>query len=88
VASTNQFPTSFPIPASALYADASHPLTQGYHLLADRLFDDATFRKWLPRNDSERVSSEKALEQGVSTRKAKRVTKLRNQRQCAPSSPN
>ncbi len=32
---------------SALYADASHPLTEGYQLLANRLYHDATFQKWL-----------------------------------------
>jgi hypothetical protein len=32
---------------SALYADASHPLTQGYELLANRLCADETFRNWL-----------------------------------------
>ncbi len=32
---------------SALYADASHPLTEGYQLLANRLNDDATFRSWV-----------------------------------------
>ena len=32
---------------SLLYADASHPLTEGYQLLAQRLSTDATFRKWL-----------------------------------------
>ena len=32
---------------SPLYADASHPLTEGYQLLANRLFSDATFQKWL-----------------------------------------
>jgi hypothetical protein len=32
---------------SALYADASHPLTQGYELLAQRMLDEAAFRKWL-----------------------------------------
>jgi hypothetical protein len=35
-----------PLP-SALYADASHPLTEGYQLLAKRLTSDATFQKWL-----------------------------------------
>jgi hypothetical protein len=30
----------------ALYADASHPLTQGYQLLANRIFEDEDFRKW------------------------------------------
>ena len=32
---------------SALYADASHPLTQGYELLAKRMLEDAGFRRWL-----------------------------------------
>jgi hypothetical protein len=32
---------------SALYADASHPLTEGYQLLATRLRSDATFQKWM-----------------------------------------
>lgn len=32
---------------SALYADASHPLTEGYQLLAARLRSDATFQKWM-----------------------------------------
>jgi hypothetical protein len=31
---------------SALYADASHPLTQGYQLLAKRIFENEAFRKW------------------------------------------
>jgi hypothetical protein len=31
---------------SALYADASHPLTEGYEQLAKNLRDDATFQKW------------------------------------------
>jgi len=35
-----------PLP-SALYADASHPLTRGYELLGQRLYADATFQKWL-----------------------------------------
>ena len=35
-----------PLP-SALYADASHPLTEGYQLLASRLHGDATLRKWM-----------------------------------------
>jgi hypothetical protein len=34
-----------PLP-SALYADASHPLTEGYRLLARRLLADPAFRKW------------------------------------------
>ncbi len=32
---------------SALYADASHPLTEGYRLLAERLYGDAVFQRWL-----------------------------------------
>ena len=32
---------------SLLYADASHPLTEGYHVLANHLYSDATFQKWL-----------------------------------------
>ena len=32
---------------SELYADASHPLTDGYKLLAKRIFSDERFRKWL-----------------------------------------
>src|SRR5229473_1614014 len=35
--------------SSALYADASHPLTEGYRLLADRLYGDATFRSWVDK---------------------------------------
>jgi hypothetical protein len=37
---------------SALYADASHPLTEGYDLLAKRICADETFQNWLksPRN--------------------------------------
>jgi len=35
--------------SSALYADASHPLTEGYRLLAERLYGDATFRSWVDR---------------------------------------
>ena len=37
-------PESLP---SALSADASHPLTEGYQLLAQRLGSDAAFRKWM-----------------------------------------
>ena len=32
---------------SSLYADASHPLTEGYQLLAKRLYSDAAFQKWM-----------------------------------------
>ncbi len=34
---------------SSLYADASHPLTEGYRLLASRLHGDQTFRAWSAR---------------------------------------
>ena len=36
---------------SRLYADASHPLTEGYDLLAQRFWADSTFRAWLARGD-------------------------------------
>ncbi len=43
-----QVPTVVPeLLPSALYADASHPLTQGYELLAKRISADETFRNWL-----------------------------------------
>jgi hypothetical protein len=32
---------------SGVYADASHPLTEGYGLLAGELYADKGFRKWL-----------------------------------------
>ena len=32
---------------SPLYADASHPLTQGYDLLAKRIYGDESFQRWL-----------------------------------------
>ncbi len=35
-----------PLP-SELYADASHPLTEGYQQLAKRIYSDPGFRKWL-----------------------------------------
>jgi hypothetical protein len=34
---------------SALYADASHPLTEGYQLLAERLYGSAAFQKFLKK---------------------------------------
>jgi hypothetical protein len=40
-------PKSLP---SALYADASHPLTAGYALLAWRLKSDSTFQRWIAQN--------------------------------------
>lgn len=44
----NQIPNVVPeLLPSALYADASHPLTEGYQLLAKRIYGDATFQKWL-----------------------------------------
>ena len=44
----HQIPVLNPEPLpSALYADASHPLTEGYQRLASRLYRDATFQKWM-----------------------------------------
>jgi hypothetical protein len=44
----NQIPSAIPetLP-SELYADGSHPLTQGYQLLAERLYADPQFQSWL-----------------------------------------
>jgi hypothetical protein len=44
----NEIPNSVPesLP-SELYADASHPLTQGYQMLAERLYADPQVRSWL-----------------------------------------
>ena len=44
---TNRFSRIVPetLP-SELYADASHPLTPGYQLLAKRIYSDESFRKW------------------------------------------
>ena len=44
----NQVPHAIPetLP-SKLYADASHPLTQGYQMLAKRIYADPEFRSWL-----------------------------------------
>lgn len=43
----NQIPSAIPeaLP-SELYADGSHPLTQGYQLLAERLYADPQFQSW------------------------------------------
>jgi hypothetical protein len=35
---------------SDLYADASHPLTEGYALLARRIYGDPAFQQWLAGN--------------------------------------
>ena len=35
---------------SALYADASHPLTEGYQLLAKRILENTDFQKWWGTN--------------------------------------
>ena len=35
---------------SGLYADASHPLTEGYRLLAERLCKEEAFREWMGTN--------------------------------------
>ena len=46
--SKNQVPHVVPATLpSALYADASHPLTDGYKLLASQLGGEAVFLKWL-----------------------------------------
>jgi hypothetical protein len=37
-------PESLP---TEFYADASHPLTEGYALLGRRLFEEMTFRAWV-----------------------------------------
>jgi len=37
---------------SAFYADASHPLTEGYRALAKQLIDDPAFRGWLDGKQS------------------------------------
>jgi hypothetical protein len=34
---------------SNLYADTSHPLTQGYEEMAKRLLTDPQFRQWLAK---------------------------------------
>lgn len=44
----SQIPFALPdVLPSELYADASHPLTEGYHLLALRLYADPQFQKWI-----------------------------------------
>lgn len=44
----NRFPHVVPATLpSALYADASHPLTEGYQLLAGQLSANETFRTWV-----------------------------------------
>jgi hypothetical protein len=35
---------------SELYADASHPLTEGYALLAKEIWADQVFQKWMKGN--------------------------------------
>ena len=43
----NQVPHLLPAPLPAmLYADASHPLTEGYQLLSKGLYSDPVFQKW------------------------------------------
>jgi hypothetical protein len=46
----NQVPHVIPetLP-SGLYADASHPLTEGYQLLAKEIYEDKGFQEWLKR---------------------------------------
>ena len=38
---------------SQLYADGSHPLTQGYQLLAERLYTETPFRRWMETQSSD-----------------------------------
>lgn len=46
----NRFACIVPEPLpSALYADASHPLTEGYRVLARQLHAEATFQQWKSR---------------------------------------
>ena len=46
----NEIPVVAPeILPSEMYADASHPLTAGYELLAKRLLNTEVFQKWLKR---------------------------------------
>lgn len=46
----NQVPHVVPHPLpSALYADASHPLTEGYRRLAAQIYNDAGFQVWSER---------------------------------------
>ena len=44
-------PTALP---SALYADASHPLTEGYQRLAGELWSDVKFRDWMKQKGAGR----------------------------------
>ena len=48
-------PDSLP---SSLYADASHPLTEGYALLAEKIFESESFNKFLgkPRVDQRKIN--------------------------------
>jgi hypothetical protein len=46
----NQIPHVVPeVLPSTLYADASHPLTQGYQLLAKRIYENDSFQQWWKR---------------------------------------
>jgi lysophospholipase L1-like esterase len=48
--SANKIPHVVPqVLPSELYADASHPLTEGYELLAARLAADEVFQGWAKR---------------------------------------
>lgn len=50
----HQVPVTLP---AALYADASHPLTEGYALLARQLAESREFREWLGRERQSAVGS-------------------------------
>jgi len=50
-----QIPHIAPEPlAGALYADASHPLTEGYDILARNLFNNGNFQKWYSAKTTKR----------------------------------
>jgi hypothetical protein len=48
---THNIPHAIAIPLPAEhYADASHPVAEGYALLAQQLLEDASFKSWATRN--------------------------------------
>jgi len=50
---------------SALYADASHPLTEGYRLLARGLLEDAGVRQWLGLGTKAVASAQRPVPAGA-----------------------
>jgi hypothetical protein len=58
--SQNQVPYLVPeLLPSLLYADASHPLTEGYQLLAEQIHDNQDFQRWLAGSPSRALSVER-----------------------------